>query len=267
MNDPHVVSLRYRVEHKASIEYRNTDPLVHDEDAFRIEIAGHEARFIMNSHFAAEACAREVVESFIRKWEFEVDLTREPDIFRLEFLDSCIEDRQPSPISPGLLKLDIRETVQLGESVTMRPILHSFPSPPSWQIELTPDVKSMYDRYLGYCNNEEPLTSMAYFCLTVVERSRMVPEKKGRTVRLRAARRFCIHEEILNRIGKLTACKGGKQARKADGLSNDLSSQEISFLEKAVTILIQRYAEVAGNPGAAHVQIRLDAQDCIVFGY
>lgn len=72
----------------------------------------------------------------------------------------------------------------------------------------TPDVESMYRRYLGHLEGREPLPAMAYFCLTVLE-------WRGGS-RPKAAERFGISEQVLCKVGNLSSRKGGPVARKAD---------------------------------------------------
>ena len=68
---------------------------------------------------------------------------------------------------------------------------------------ITPDVQTMYDRYMGYRQGREPLTTMAYFCLTILERS----TKKNHSREV-AAETYGIKLEVLNKIGHLSSEKG-----------------------------------------------------------
>ena len=95
---------------------------------------------------------------------------------------------------------------------------------------------------LGLLVGEEPLPSMAYFCITVVMQHSASREGVSPTDRYRISRK------VLKRAQHLASRKGGSQARKADGMKKELSAEESLFLEQAVRSIIQRMAEVAANP-------------------
>ena len=113
----------------------------------------------------------------------------------------------------------------------------------------------MYCRLSGYYEGHEPLPSMAYFCLTVLE----LPCPGSRSARRTATgAHYHIDVSVLNEIGKLSSTKGGAgSARKAGAAGTELSQQESRFLEAAVKKLIHRAAEVAQDPGGAFPTITL----------
>ena len=53
---------------------------------------------------------------------------------------------------------------------------------------------------------------------------------------------------VLDRVGKLSANKGGPLARKAAGRSDAFTIEETRFLEAAVVAFTRRAAEKAANP-------------------
>ncbi len=117
-----------------------------------------------------------------------------------------------------------------------------------------PDVLTLYNRFIGYLQNREPLASMANFCLTVLE------NRSGhrRGARKAAAAKYGVDFKVLDKVGNLTATKGGREgARKASGIANDLTSQESRFLAAAVKAIILRVAKVAHNPAQNTPKIRL----------
>ena len=110
----------------------------------------------------------------------------------------------------------------------------------------------MYDRLSGYYAGREPLPSMAYFYLTVLE------DKFTNAKRRSAAKSFRIDLAVLDAVGELSSTKGGVgSARKAEATGTALSRKEELFLEAAVKMIIRRAAEVAQNPGAALPTITL----------
>ena len=147
----------------------------------------------------------------------------------MKYGDARIEDRKPSP--PGVV--EIRGAQLGGEldcTLTARLTIGalSYPSPSSG-LKITPDVQTLYDRYMGYRQGKEPLASLAYFCLTILERS--TEKTNSRKV---AAETYGVKLEVLKKIGHLSSEKGGQQARKAVGKDEDLTTQDRRFLEEAI---------------------------------
>lgn len=251
MNDPSVVALIYRIEHGKSVDYRNAKPLDRNEPGFRVRVEKGEVRFEFKDHHATESAARKAIKEYIEQWEITAGLRHGPDALGLSFVDSEIEDRHPMADSKTSVAVNLRASsrypaVQMSAIVSRCP-LH-YPAPPSG-VKITPDVKSMYDRYIGYRQGKEPLVSMAYFCLTVVLSSR-----KGRR---EAAKKYKISMNVLNRISMLSSNRGGSQARKADGMATPLTGRECRFLEQAIRVVIRRAAERAFNPNVVLPQISL----------
>ena len=89
---------------------------------------------------------------------------------------------------------------------------------------------------------------MAYFCLTVLKNKM---GSKG------AAREYRVSRNVLDQIGRLSSRKGGSQARKADGISDSLTTQEARFLEEAMKALIERVAQWSHEPDGDHPMITL----------
>ena len=246
MNDPHVVALQYKVEHASWVDYSKAELLVVHNDAFDVRVEDRHVRFSMKHHFTTERDARDAVDDFIRSWELDAALVMGPNAFKLRFYRSEIEDRNPTPgaiyARAGFTSFTMTATMARG---TVSP--PTYPNPPSTGLKRSPDVESMFHRYVGYREGREPLTTMAYFCLTVLEAS--TGERRGR--RAVAAKRYCISEAVLKQLGELSSTKGGVGARKAEGVHQDLTQQERKFLEAAVTTIIRRAGEVAHDPDAS----------------
>lgn len=254
MNDPHVVALIYRVEHGNSVDYREAKSLIHDEPAFRLEVKDNQARFELKDHYATEEDARKTIKEYVRTWEFDACLEHGPDSFRLQFDSAEIVDRNPPAPTPGTK--DIAVTIRGGIgtwSVALTKVALSYPAPSSGVNFRDPNVQTMHQRYMGYRQGYEPLASMAYFCLSILEHS-MGAKKKGRRA---AAHEYKIDFSVLDRIGKLSSEKGGSDARKADGVDDDFTSQEIAFLRQAIKKMIRRAAEKAHSPDKEFPQISL----------
>ena len=244
MNDPHVVALVYRIEHDESIDYARAATLCHDDPRFQLRVEDGKARFQMRAHFPTITEADEALAEFRRTWEFSAQLKHGPGSFRL-VLDrgACeIVDRNPTPNHIGIEGKGVAVLGAVGPvKLTAGP--PAYPDPPS-DIALTPDVETMHNHYMRYRRGEELLGSMAYFCLTKLEAS--AGGKTGR--RPRAAEMYRIDEQVLRKIGDLTANKGGAEARKAEGVAKEFSSQERKFLQQAMKAIIRRMAQRAHSP-------------------
>lgn len=247
MNDPHVVVLIYHIEHDNSVNYEKTRPLVRDEPAFRVKVKDEKVYFKLKEHYATESEARKSIKEYIRVWEFDAGLRGDPDDFKLKFDRAKIVDRNPTPgkisVSATPVRLEVAVSVP---AVTKAP--SNYPSPPSG-LSIDPDVQTMYDRYMNYFRGHEPLPSMAYFCLTILEY--IAKTRKA------AAQHFNISKRVLDKIGELSSKKGGpSEARKA-GAYDDLTEQERRFLKEAVKKMIYRAAEKINDPAKSLSQITL----------
>ena len=255
MNDPHVVALIYRVEHGDGFTWDHAEPLVDPvtPKEFQLEIKDKQARFELKVHYPTESEAREVIENYIRVWEFNACLERgAPDFFRLKFHKAKIVDRNPTS---GTVRLVGRASIEGSGSASLTLGPSRYPSPPMdiCLDPFDPDVQTMYQRYMDYYRDREPLTSMAYFCLTVLEHS--TGKKKG--TRPAAGKKYQIGKQVLDRIGELSAEKGGSEARKADGVATELTESERRFLKEAIRRMIRRAAEKAYDPHKSLPEILL----------
>ena len=271
MNDPHVVALFYNVKHSASVDYSDAKPLEHEEKDFKITIENDKACFIMKAHYATEEEARKAVEEYIQVWELDAALQTGPTAFTLEFAYPHIKDRNPPPKSDGFVNCSVTLRSPGGTlRASLAPRRRQYPKPPSAGLKITPDVRSMFDRWAGYRLDKEPLASMAYFCLTVLEASAHPKngDRKNKTrqpsaARRKAAKDYKIALDALSKIGELSSEKGGRDARKAAGRNtagsnNDLTPKETRFLEKAVKAMIRQVAAHEYNSAKMSDTIELD---------
>ena len=257
MNDPHVVALNYKIEHHSSVDYDGATPLDHSEEAFDIHAERSNVRFVMKRHCATKSEALEAIEGYIRAWEHLAALQYGPNEFTLVFDGAEIEDRDPTPGVVYASARPIRVKASLGEA-TGHVSRGAYPRPPSTEMELSSNVKLMFDRYVGYRARREHLTGMVNFCLTVLEKS-VQAKKKHRKA---AAKHYDIEYKALDEIGRLCSQKGGAEARKAQGVEQQLNEHERQFLEETVKAIIRRAAEVAGDPNGSRDRIVLsDSSD------
>ena len=252
MNDPHVVALNYRIEHHSSVDYDGASPLDRSEEAFEIHVERNNVRFAMKRHYATTSEALEAVEDYIHAWEHLAALQYGPNEFKLLFDGDEIEDRDPTPGVVYVSAKPVRFNFSVSEA-TGHVSRGAYPRPPSSRMEIGPDIKLMFDRYVRYRARRGDITDMANFCLTILEES--VQTKKKR--RDAAAKHYDIEYRVLDKIGRLCSQKGGTEGRKAQGVDQDLNGQEKQFLEEVVKAIIRRAAEVASDPNGSRDTIVL----------
>ena len=238
MNDPHVVALLYRIEHGESINWSTAQPLERDNPQFHLSVKDNIARFDLHYHYATEEEAQESIGEYIRIWEFDAQLRRGPDSFRLVFVRSEIIDRCPTP---GAVRLSAELATRGTGSARLTVLPPEYPAPPL-DIALTCDAELMHHQYMEYRRGRAKLAAVANFCLTV-----LLKHGGGRKG---AAAKYEIDHSVLNKISYLTAKKGGSESRKADGMTTNSTPQDRHFLKQATQAMIRRVAEVAHAPKA-----------------
>lgn len=253
MNDPHVVALKYRVEHANSVSYEKAPPLRYCESPeFDLTVDDNIARFKLKQFYANEDEAIEAVEPFIKHWEFESTLQWGPSNFSLRYMDAEVVDRNPSPPERGAgnasITFNLPGLTAKAEVMLLNP---HYPPPPAVG-SVDPDdpyVVKVKRRHDEYRLRRTKLPDMAYFCVTILE------EKYGG--RKEAARKCGISKKVLDKIATLATDKGGADARKAAGADDEYTNEEKRFLNQAVIEVIIRAAQVAADDSQRHPQITM----------
>jgi hypothetical protein len=238
MNDPHVVAVRYRLELDEWVRY---DPpnsvLAFKRGDFDVTLAGQRVTLVPNVHFATREAARAAAESIIRAWELEASLELRVTGLRMVYERTEIVDRLPTP---GVVDVSAETTgggtICATGGVVRR--VNDYPPAPHPDFLMTPDVETLWRRYIGFREGREPLPSMAYFCSTV-----LLAGKDRRA----AARRLNVDERVLSKLGELSSTRGDLlSARKADALP--MAITEAEWLDTAVRKLILQLARSAMGP-------------------
>lgn len=250
MNDPHVEKLIYRLELTDAGSFVNPPPISGETDVFRLRLENETVTFEFKEHFASVSAARTVVENFQRAWELDDALRRGHPTIRFRYQESELIDRNPPP--PGSpLEINLRGEVNAVGTVSARLTVSrsEYPAPPK-DFGVSPDVETMWHRYVGYLEQHEPLQSMAYFCSTVIEKD----FDKGK--RAKAARKYNIDEAVLKKLGHLSSNKGdNKTARKATAIANPLSNKEEEWIKAAVLVIIRRVGELNTSSSLRHIEM------------
>lgn len=252
MQDPHVVSLKYRAAVAPGADYKKAPPLQHETATFRIRLDAQEVTATMLEHYPSVEAAREVVEPSLRAWEIQQALDLGTTEIRFEFENAEIIDRRPPP--PGAYHLAASAGVFLAK-VGVHAQGHvgraKYPAFPE-KFRSCPELETIWRRYEGYCEGREPLASMAYFCLTVIE-SRAGDRKK-------AAIRYGICKKVLDVLGDLTANRGdrltARKVKKGSTLTA-LTPREEEWIRAAVRLIARRVGERAFDESAASRQLTM----------
>ena len=252
MNDPHVVALRYRLVPAPDITFEHPAPVERTLEQFDFHLADGIAVTQMREHYADVGDARQVVEPYLRAYEFQTALAEGAFRFHFEFDAPTIVDRRPSLLGEPLVIVVASDTLSFSDScaATLHLTYHAYPDPPD-TFRVSPDVESMWYRYEGWKTGREPLASMAYFCLTFVEKVVF----QSRDV---AVAQLGVSESVLKTIRRLANVGDKQTARKADITElRPHTAQEVHWLKEAVLTLIRRMAEYACDPAVAHRTITM----------
>jgi len=240
VNEPHVASLHYRLRLEEGVRYRTPPRRTHITDAFDVAVDDTEVVVTMKMHHVTADSARAAVEPFLHAWEVNAGVSPYRHEFFFEFLRADVVDQRPDPDS-----VTLSATMALGaafELICGEP----FPVPPT-DFAISPDVEAMWYRYVGYRKEREPLISMAYFCLTVLEASAGSQRNRRRA----AANRYYIDMSVLRTLGRFCGAGDQRTARKVVSRpQRALTSAEVQWVETAVRTLIRRAGEYAANPAA-----------------
>ena len=258
MNDPHVVTLSYRLEHDDFIDYDKAPALEGENDPLHFRLDKRELTITPKDHYGNDYEAREALESFVRSWEFHVAVESGKGQFSFRHLRTEIVDRNPDP--PGHVRASARPVSFLFTvSEAKRHVSRGkYPSPPLGT-KRNPDndvARKILLRLERYHKGRETLGTIAYFAVTAIEDGAKGPEREERT---RAAHYYGIARKVIRKVAKLADEKGGSEARKSRGSSSEYTEDERRFLVAAVQAFTRRAAEVEENPPGCLEKITMKA--------
>ena len=250
MKDPHVYKIYYRIIKGEGLDYSKAPKVIEETDEFRVIIEEDQITFEMKEHYFRIQDACIAVGEYLKDWEILIGLELGPNEFELRYDHAEIIDRNP-PLEPeethyveAHTTINVEVVVSAQSNVTRA----KFPSLPK-DFKTSPDVESMYLRYKGYRQGKEPLTSMAYMCLTILQAS-----AGGRR---QASTKYNIHMDVLNKMGDLTSTKGNvEEARKAP-IERPLQPNEKKWIIEAVKLFIRRVGEHAHEHRTPIIQITM----------
>lgn len=236
-----VKSLVYGVTSAEDTIYKEPAPLEVDTEKWKGRLVNGILTCHMKVHYSSVADARKEVERYLRAWEIDAALTSQRGSIAFVYQNAEVLDLTPRDRGDVVIHPEPREAVASAGTVKAILTRTSYPPPPKI-FTVLPDVESLWHRYEGYLDGKEPLLSMAFFCLTMIE------EMYGQGDREAAAHAMNVDPAILNTLGRLTSTKGdSRTARKAPrrGDSQPLSGTECAWIQAVVRMLIHRAGEHA----------------------
>jgi hypothetical protein len=235
--------MHYAVSSGEGISYRNPEPVSFVNHLGAFDLVEGKLSIAPVEQFPDEEEARRAIEPFLRAWEMDADLNSNLGMIRFTFERVELIDRDPPSLGPSLaihLK-GIASLSLVGQSVSLHLTCTKYPEPPR-EFRATPEVQHAYRRWIGFRSGKEPLQSMAYFVLTLLESA--AGDRKS------AARSFNIEPEVLSTIGMLSSTKGDPDTARKVGPGTqfqELTGAEKQWLEKAIPLVIRRLGEHASG--------------------
>lgn len=248
MNDPHVVSLKYKLETIDTVSFSEPSAIEAESETFRMKLADGIVVFEFKLHFDSAEAARSIVEPYLRAWEIDNALSMNKQEINFRYIDAEVIDRNPlfSGSSQIIQGQFIESTLVVSGGVSISVTRPDYPPPPAY-FNVNTDVESLWQRYERYTRGQEPLPSMAYFMLTWLENYAGGVHKGKREW---ASKKFAISKEVLDKLANLSTNKGDElSARKRqEGTLLPLTSIEKRWLESVVRAIIRRFGEIDVHP-------------------
>jgi hypothetical protein len=243
MRDPHVEEVHYEIGTGDGVSFSNPPPVAITNHLGRFELTDGKLTIYPADHFADGAQARAVLEPFLHAWEVESDLSRNIGSIRFKYTGVRKVDRNP-PATPqsGATHLSVAgEAMFVGKVVSLHVTQSTYPPPPS-EFRTTLEVDIAYHRWCAFRQGREPLPSMTYAVLTLLESM-----AGGRR---KAAATFQIDRMVLETIGRLSSTKGDSDSTRKfpqGGQVQPLTGSESAWLEAAIRRVVRRMGEHAAG--------------------
>jgi hypothetical protein len=238
MNNPHVVSLTYALKPGDEVSYRNPPRLEFENALFTGVLDEGTLTLRPKDHYPSIFAARELADRFLRAWELDATLNGGRGSIAFEYRTGEVIDRDPPPPgSPQSIEVQCASHALIGCQASVHVTRSKYPDPPEY-FQFTPDVEVLWGRIEGYRLGREPLLSMAYFCLSWLER-RMANSREDAALVLNA------EKPVLGKLGELTSKRGdSSMARKASHSPQPLSDAERVWIIAALEKLLRNAGEL-----------------------
>lgn len=239
MNEPHVETLTYVVEHDPTVNYESASPFNEKHQLFNLIVEDARARFELKKHFSTVQEAQAAVQPFIDQWEFKAFLEVGPGQFALRFDRAKVVDRNPTPGVHSAYADPVSYNISVSKATAM--VSRQYPRPTfSGALDINnPTVQTMLMLYESYRRGRD-LPVIAYLCYEEFRKLGNCPKD--------AADRHHISHNLIGELSKIANTMGGDQARHAAGIGKPLSQYQVRLLEKTIEAMIVRAARVFANP-------------------
>lgn len=248
MNDPHVEVLLYKADtDRDNLKYEDTTPVEIENQIGKFSLEDGLLTVDLADHYPDVRSAQHVVGPYLKAWEIEADISEGYGQIRFDFHRPVIIDRQPTPGTISAVQASGLALVLKGSRATILTTCNKYADPPT-DFVASPDVLVAHLRWSQFREGKEPLQSMSYFILTLIE------SRSGG--RRQAARDLQIDVDILRKIGELSSKKGdANTARKFNTEEFEkMTDTEKSWLEVAVKKIILRLGEHASGKSLARIR-------------
>lgn len=246
MNDPHVSAIRYHLELGKGYDYvPPTDGQSFTLGDFDFTIKGSDITVKPRIHFADRDSVRAAVEPHIRAWELEAGIRLHIPRLQIVYQGTDVIDRAPTQ---GVNELNVESitSAMTSDNVILIQRIAEHPPPADRDFTITPDVETMWQRYVGYLEGREPLLSMAYFCYTF-----LAPGKKGHIM---ASKRLNTEKEVFKKLSELSSTRGDALSGRKANLPH-LTSEEYGWVDQTVRALIIQLAKSTSGPSADRLKM------------
>jgi len=255
MNDPHVEQLFYKLRTGENLEFLSPHAIEADDAAFHIRLEDGRLCATMKEHHGTEESARSCVQKWLRTWELDRSIHFGQRSFWFEFEESKIIDRNPpKPGDPIVIRPATGHFFLTGHAPTCVLGQRSYPPPPQ-NFVASPDVETMWFRYQMFLDGKEPLLSMAYACLSLLEGSTGAKDHRKAVCKM-----YNIEEALRKKLGDIVSEKGGPHEARKLGTSatkTSLTEREKCWVADVIKALIRRKGEYDANPSATFPPIAL----------
>jgi len=246
-------ALSYRVVWGHDVGYERAPRVQVKTNHFDLDLFGRELRATLKGECSTIEQARTQVEDYLRGWEIVIGISEHPDAVRFVYERAEVEEEEIDP-ETGHRVLHAKVQIETSTNLSAAPHVSrgNYPQPAD-PFRMDSVVEALYARYNCYQVGGVLLTSMAYFCLTVLERSAGGKRKA-------AATKYGIANKVLNSLGHLCSERGtAREARKApNGLAfTPLNQREGEWVLAAVRLIIWRAGEVATCPDILFTELTM----------
>lgn len=227
MSNRRVESLTYLFETDDSVSF-DAEPVEHETDAFSLRLEDGELTVDLQEHFNSVDEARRRMESFLEAWEvsYGIQFHRREMSFSYEDAEVVCEDTGSDEITVELEPLELG----VSENIAFRVERSEYPDPPD-KFRLSPDARTLWNRYENYEEGRERLFAMGYACLTILE------DRAGG--RDEAEEWYNIEDGILGDLGELTSTRGSPEvARKPSSSQGEATPEERKWIEEAIRKIV-----------------------------